>query len=205
MHRRQVRVVVVRRNVELMRLRQQRDIPRARKPLPRYVDHHNVHRADVEVRAIVADRDQILPRGYRAAGAILDLAQTVWLIHVDLHPHHVELLQHPAYLNGRLGLHVEVQVQRNLNVISDRFLECPNVLLYMPQQRRRYRLIWGTAPAAEAVAITQVIAAEKDDVRLQRPKTAIPHFMPQVSNRLERIHRRCPDQLVITRARRAAM
>ena len=177
MHRRQVRVVVVRRNVELMRLGQQRNIPRARKPLPRYVDHHDVHRADVEVRAIVADRDQILPRGYRAAGAILHLAQTVRFIHVDLHPHHVELLQHPANLNRRLRLYVEIQVQRYLNVIADRFLESPDVLLNMPQQRRRNRLVRGTAPAAEAVAITQVIAAEKDDVRLQRPKTAIPHFM----------------------------
>ena len=190
----------MRRNVELMRLGKQRNIARARKSLPRDVDHHYVHRPHIEIRTIIANRDQVLPRSDRAARPILDLAQTVRLIHVNLYPHHVELLQHTTDLNSRLRLHVEVQVQRNLNIVADRLLESPDVLFDMPQQRRRDRLIWRTAPAAETVAVTQVVATEKDDVRLQRAETAIPDLMSQILDCLERIHRRGPDQLVIARA-----
>ena len=189
----------MRRNVQLVGLRQQRNIAGTRETLPRNVDHHDIHRARLEIRPVIPNRRQVLTRSYRATRTVLNLAQPVGLIHVNLHPHHVELLQHSTNLNRGLWLNVEVQIQRNLNIRANSLLERPDVLLRMSEQCRRDFLIGRTA--AETRAVTKVATIQRHYVRLQCTETAVPHLVTQISNRLQGIQRRNTYQLMVTRTR----
>ena len=91
--RRQVAVVVVGRDIELIALGQVSDLLGLREAVPRHVDHGDIERVLLEVGTVTAQGVEVLARADTRGGGLLDLQQRVRVIQVDFQPQQVERLQ----------------------------------------------------------------------------------------------------------------
>ena len=107
---RQVAVVVVRRHVVLVHLRQVAHFLGLAKAVPRDVYHEHVRRVVLEVGDVVAHVKQVFARADARGGGVFYLAQALRLVHVDFEPQHVERLQGFGDSQRAFRLEVEVEV-----------------------------------------------------------------------------------------------
>ena len=200
----QVAVVVVRCHIVLIHLRQIPHLLGLAEPVPRHVYHEHIRRVALEIRNIIPHIKQILPRAYARAGGILYLPQALRLVHIDLQPQHIELLQNLRDPQRPLRLEVEVQIQVQINIIPHRVAERPDKLLDMRHQPLRRVLIRAAHAAAEPAPESRVLARHQD-IRLQRREPARLNLLAQRRHRIPRIYRRRPQDVVMPNPRAAAM
>ena len=106
----QVAVVVVRRYVVLVNLRQVAHFFGLAEAVPGDVYHEHVRRVVLEIRNVVAHVKQVFAGADARAGGVFYLAQAQRLVHVDFEPEHVELLQDFGDAERAFRLEVEVEV-----------------------------------------------------------------------------------------------
>ena len=108
--RREMRVVVVRRAVDLERLREVGDLLRLMEPVPDDVDGGDVHSARLEKRPEAAAPIEILARADRHRSDVSHVGERPRVEEIDLEPQEVEGLEHARDAGAAFGLQVEVEV-----------------------------------------------------------------------------------------------
>src|SRR5262245_48814436 len=120
LERREVAVVVVGRDVQLVALGEVGDPARRPEALPTYVDLDHVHRVPLEVRPVLAHRLELLARADRDAHRVLELRERIRVLVVDLHPEEAVGLELAGEAQRLVRLEVHVDVQADVDVGPDR-------------------------------------------------------------------------------------
>ena len=150
----------------------------------------------LEVGDEVPHVEEVLAGADTRGRGVFDLAQTLWLVHVDFQPEHVELLQHLCDSQRAFGLEVEVEVEVDVDVVADCISECADELLNMRDEPLGGYLVGGANAAAEAAAECGVLAGH-DDVGLQRREASVLDLMPQISYGLPGVYGRHAEDVVM--------
>ena len=113
---RKVRVVVVRRAVDLERLGEVGDLLRLVEAVPDHVDRRDVHPARFEIRAEATARVEVLARADRHGRDVADVGERGRIEEVDLEPEQIERLQRLRDPHAAFRLEVEVEVDDRARV-----------------------------------------------------------------------------------------
>ena len=203
--RREVAVVVVRRAVDLERLRHVGDPLRRAETVPGEVDHAHVHGPGFKVAPVIARAEQVLAGADSHAGGIADFPQPIGFVHVDLHPHHAQVFERLADPGRSFDAEVEVQVERNIDVRPDSVPECSDQRADVVDRGVVYGAVGGALAAAKTAEVDSRRIAGIDDIRLQCGKPAGHHLPTQRADVVPRPKRRHADDVGIARARRSAV
>ena len=104
------------------------------------------------------------------------------IVHVDLQPEHVELLQHFGDAHAGFGFEVEVQVQVDVNVGTDGVAEGADQVLDVTQDRRGDGAIGSARTWGEAAPVHRGRLARNDYVGLQGGEAFLHHFSTKVGD-----------------------
>jgi hypothetical protein len=160
----EVAVVVVGRDVQLMRSRPARRPSGLGEAVPGTSTIDHVHRPRLEERPVAAEPVEVLARADRHRRLVLDLAERVRVVHVDLHPHEVQARERAADADRGLRLHVEVEIERNADVGADRLPEGAEERLDVADHLGGHGLVRGPRPAPEPREVDPRRAARVNDV-----------------------------------------
>ncbi len=178
-HAAQMAVEIMRRDVHLVHVRHGGDLQRLPEPVPHHVDDRHVHRVRLEIGLEVAAMGKRLAGRDRAHGAGADVGERIGIVGIDLEPGEVVRRDRIGDALEALGLEMEVDVQHQPHLGSDRVAE------------RRHRALGGLGDAVVPVELGPArgapeARAERDqatariggqDVGLERAEAARFHLL----------------------------
>ena len=198
-------IIIVWRNIELIRLCQIPHLLRLGKPIPRHIDHKHIRRPRLEIRDKLPHIKQILTRTNFSTRRILNLPNRVWLVHIDLQPQQIKLFQHPGNTRTRLGLKIKIQIQIDIDIRTHSISKRTDKRLNMPEHLPRNHAIRRPRIAAKTPKIHTGRIARYHDIRLQRRISPRHNLPPQRGNIIHRAKRWRIEQIAIARTRSTAM
>ena len=203
--RRKMAIIIVRRNIELIRLGQIPYLLRLGKPIPRHIDHKHIRRPRLEIRNKLAHIKQIFTRTNFSTRRILNLPNRIWLVHIDLQPQQIKLFQHLGNAHTRLGFEIKIQIQINIDIRTHSISKRTNKRLNMPENLSRNHAIRRPWFAAKTPKIHTGRIPRYHDIRLQRRISLFHNLPPQRGNIVHRAKRWRIEQIAIASTRSTAM
>ena len=171
-HAAKIAVEVVWRAVHLIDVAQRRDLHALAKAVPDHVDDADIHGIMFEEGTKFAPAVQRLGRGDRAGGHALDASQRRGIMLVDLQPGQIEGGHYFGHPLEALGLEVEIGVEVNAHLRSNRISDRAEMRRELPQQGVIPVQLRPAGMPAEArrILIQSALTVGDQDIGLQRPE-----------------------------------
>ena len=188
--RRQVAVVVVRRDIRLVGLSHRGHALALNPAVPGQVDDGDVGSMHLQVGPVLLGRDQTLAGRDPGGGGVFDLAQRGRIPGVVFQPLHLERFEQPGDLLHAIGAEVVVDVERDPDLGADRLAERADLALDPVQHPRRHDAVHAVAGRPEARRVDPGRVAGDHDVRLERREAFLHHLAAERGDVVVALERR---------------